>query len=125
MTTIKQETLPRCDGCDTTELDLNNHCDFCYIFWCDTCKPDYTRFHKCDAMNLPRCDGCDTIEFNSDNHCDFCDVSWCDTCKPEYTSFHKCDTCNIKWCYYNGRDADYRCIKINKSCSGSCHDCGL
>ena len=69
MTTINEETLPRCEGCDTTELDPNNHCEFCYIVWCNTCK-------------------------------------------PEDISFHKCDTCNIKWCYYDGRYADYRCILV-------------
>jgi hypothetical protein len=79
-----------------------------------------------NGETLPRCQGCNTIELHPDNSCDFCFVGWCDHCIPDDISFSKCDTCNIKWCYFNGRRADYRCQRIGKCLySGSCDDCGL
>ena len=70
------------------------------------------------------CDICNKPILDTDNSCDFCHVAYCDSCMPDDISFHKCDTCNTKWCYFNGRYADYQCLKI-KIHSGSCYDCGL
>lgn len=58
MTTINEEnkiTLHRCKGCNTIELDPDNHCDFCDVSWCDTCIPEEISFRKCYTCNTKWC----------------------------------------------------------------------
>ncbi len=55
MNEINGETLPRCQGCNTIELDPDNDCDFCFVGWCEHCIPEEISFSKCDTCNTKWC----------------------------------------------------------------------
>jgi hypothetical protein len=75
-------------------------------------------------IGIPSCQTCGKMVVVVDNVCDFCDRCYCETCMPDEYSFSKCDTCGKRWCYYNGKHIDYKCVKT-EFISGDCLDCGL
>jgi hypothetical protein len=76
-------------------------------------------------IGIPSCLGCGKMVFDAkDDVCDFCDRCYCNECFPEEYSFRRCDTCCKRWCYYDGKHIDYKCVKT-EFISGECMDCGL
>lgn len=71
------------------------------------------------------CGSCKSDIIPIDNQCDFCERKLCDNCQQSSDySFCKCDACNTKYCYYNSKYVDHKCLKI-KSNGNGCIECGL
>lgn len=132
-----------CDGCKTVWSDKKfifkeeNICCACDTFsqpyLCNPINHTYVlkyideKWHKyLLPEDLLYCKRCYSLDVPEDNSCDFCCDSMCEKCLDlqDTISFHKCDDCKTKWCYFDGKFADYRCQKIGIH-SGSCLECGL
>ena len=70
------------------------------------------------------CDSCKCNIIETDNQCDFCDKKMCEECQSSsYYHFIKCEECGVKYCYYDGLNSDYRCLKIRGG--SNCENCGV
>jgi len=53
-------------------------------------------------LNIICCQTLDNVQV-----CDFCKIKY----SPNEICFHECEYCSVKWCYFDGRYADYYCEK--------------
>jgi len=72
-------------------------------------------------LNVVSCNICHTLD--DVETCDFCENRYCEKCCPDEISFRDCSVCPAKWCYFDGKYADYYCSE-NTRRGGTCEYCG-